>query len=882
MDLSPLNKYCKRELYSTESPFHLARRIPQGTWKTVTDAWNGYHSVPLRNCDSHLTTFITPFGRWRYNRAPQGFLSSGDGYNRRFEAILADFMRKERCVDDTIYYDNDLETHWWRTIDFLILVGKSGIILNPDKFQFAKKAVEFAGFRISENNIEPLPKFLDAIRTFPTPVSNTDIRSWYGLINQVGNYAQLRESLAPFRKFLSTKSKFEWSDELNEAFERSKLHIVESIRKGVEIFDPARPTCLRPDWSTRGLGYFLLQKHCKCDGNTPECCTVGWRITLAGSRFLQKAEERYAAIEGEALAIAWGLEQTRYFTQGCNNLIVITDHKPLVKIFGDRTLDEIRNTRLFRLKQRTLPWYFKIIYLPGKTNYAADAASRYPSPNGEVSYEDIKEAHLIAAIGIETENVTTISWELIAEKTKSDPILSKLVRAIDENFSRSYPELQAYRKYQDALYLQNGVVMFEDRAVIPSSLRQIILNVLHSAHQGVLGMGSRARSILFWPGMTRDIERIRENCNECNRNSPSQAHLPSTPENPPKTPFEKIYADFFQFGGKHFLIIGDRLSGWTDVYAMQTNTSQSGASALVRCLRVFFATYGVPEEISTDGGPEFMADTSKQFLRKWGVNHRISSAYFPRSNGRAEVAVKATKRLLRANIGPGGSLNNDRFLQAILQHRNTPDPICQVSPAEILFGRSLRDKLSFTNNLLKFSNPKYRRKWREAWARKERAIRLRYDRSAARLNFDSRSLPPLQIGDRCLIQNQHGRYPKKWERSGVVVQILPFNQYKLRVDGSQHITRRNRKFVRRLKTTSTAIQRAPLNEWESHNTPTSDSNPITGLGHESHATDGNVDQRSPTTSLPPRIPRMLKCLDPFNKPGTREDTSVPTTRLRPR
>ena len=315
---------------------------------------------------------------------------------------------------------------------------------------------------------------------------------------------------------------------------------------------------------------------------------------------------------------------------------------------------------------------------------------------------------------------------------------------------------------------------------------------------------------------------------------------------------------------------------------MQTNISQSGASALVRCLRIFFVTYGVPKEISTDGGPEFMADTSKQFLRKWGVNHRISSAYFPRSNGRAEVAVKATKRLLRANIGPGGSLNNDRFLQAILQHRNTPDPICQVSPAEILFGRSLRDKLSFTNNLLKFSNPKYRRKWREAWARKERAIRLRYDRSAARLNFDSRSLPPLQIGDRCLIQNQHGRYPKKWERSGVVVQILPFNQYKLRVDGSQHITRRNRKFVRRLKTTSTAIQRAPLNEWESHITPTSDSNPITGLGHESHATDGNVDQRSPTTSLPPRIPRMLKCLDPFNKPGTREDTSVPTTRLRPR
>lgn len=107
-------------------------------------------------------------------------------------------------------------------------------------------------------------------------------------------------------------------------------------------------------------------------------------MTLAGSRFLSPAEERYAAVEGEALAVAWGLEQSRYFTQGCDDLIIVTDHKPLVKILGDRTLDEITNTRLFRLKQRTLPWRFDIIHLPGKTNFAADAASRYPSPSGSI------------------------------------------------------------------------------------------------------------------------------------------------------------------------------------------------------------------------------------------------------------------------------------------------------------------------------------------------------------------------------------------------------------------------------------------------------------------------------------------------------------------
>ena len=129
----------------------------------------------------------------------------GDGYNRRFDAILSDFERKERCVDDTIHYDTDLQTHWWRTIDFLIRVGQAGIVLNAEKFHFARRIIDFAGFRISDETIEPLPKYMDAIRDFPTPTSTTDIRSWFGLVNQVANCAQLRDIMAPFKPFLSPR-----------------------------------------------------------------------------------------------------------------------------------------------------------------------------------------------------------------------------------------------------------------------------------------------------------------------------------------------------------------------------------------------------------------------------------------------------------------------------------------------------------------------------------------------------------------------------------------------------------------------------------------------------------------------------------------------------
>ena len=118
-----------------------------------------------------------------------------------------------------------------------------------------------------------------------------------------------------------------------------------------------RVTCLRTDWSNRGAGYCLCQKHCDWESKLPDCCDDGWQVTPAGSRFLMGSEERYGSIKGEALGLAWALEQTKYFSLGCENLTVATDHKPLVGIFNDKELRNISNSRNFRLKQRTLWWF---------------------------------------------------------------------------------------------------------------------------------------------------------------------------------------------------------------------------------------------------------------------------------------------------------------------------------------------------------------------------------------------------------------------------------------------------------------------------------------------------------------------------------------------
>jgi hypothetical protein len=103
--------------------------------------------------------------------------------------------------------------------------------MNPEKFQFSQCTVDFAGFRISNDNVEPLPKYIDAIRQFPTSENIKDIRSWFGLVNQGAHYAQLRDMLEPFRPFLSPKVPFEWNEELESAFTSSKNGIIRPSRK---------------------------------------------------------------------------------------------------------------------------------------------------------------------------------------------------------------------------------------------------------------------------------------------------------------------------------------------------------------------------------------------------------------------------------------------------------------------------------------------------------------------------------------------------------------------------------------------------------------------------------------------------------------------------
>ena len=304
---------------------------------------------------------------------------------------------------------------------------------------------------------------------------------------------------------------------------------------------------------------------------------------------------------------------------------------------------------------------------------------------------------------------------------------------------------------------------------------------------------------------------------------------------------------------------------------------------LQHVFRDLFMAYGVSEELSTDGGPQFTAEAFQQFLRLWGVDHRLSSAIYPQSNGRAEVAVKTAKRIIHNNHSPDGGLNTDKAARAILQYRNTPLPDIGLSPAQILLHRQLRDSVP--------AHPSHYQPHKEsiltAQAR-ENALSQRSHLLVKNHDATARQLPPLVVGTNVAVQGVN----KKWQRTGRIVEVLPHRQYRIRMFHSGRITIRNRRFLREYTTihpehirplsieTQTSAP-TPSTAGPEPTPPASDPAPSTPVPPiPTSESEGSIPSSSdlPTQSQEsapgdsqPTMPRALKNLQSFNKPGLKDD-----------
>ena len=175
--------------------------------------------------------------------------------------------------------------------------------------------MEYVGFEITMDSVKPSSSMLRAIRefSFPAPINITQMRSFFGLVNQVSFAFSMKDTMAPFRELLQPSAEFHWDAKLHELFEEVREEVVKKVEAGVKMFEMDRVTCLATDWSKEGVGFFMLQKYCNCQDIKMGCCKEGWQIVLAGSRFLRQNEKNWCPGEGEGLVVVYALEKTKHF-----------------------------------------------------------------------------------------------------------------------------------------------------------------------------------------------------------------------------------------------------------------------------------------------------------------------------------------------------------------------------------------------------------------------------------------------------------------------------------------------------------------------------------------------------------------------------------------
>ena len=176
------------------------------------------------------------------------------------------------------------------------------------------------------------------------------------------------------------------------------------------------------------------------------------------------AEQHDALIEGEALTITWGLKQTKFFTLGFCDLTIAMDHKVLIKIFGDRTLDEISNTRLFCLKEKNASLVLQCHPPTGQINLCYHKSTSINGKNGIHNGCCNPTRHHCPHIHHKDQ---------LAEETKKDADMLNLHEAIHCGFpdnAHHLPAVAQYWQYRDSLHESGGVVIYNDCAVKPCSL----------------------------------------------------------------------------------------------------------------------------------------------------------------------------------------------------------------------------------------------------------------------------------------------------------------------------------------------------------------------------------------------------------------------------
>jgi transposase InsO family protein len=657
-------KAINTESYPLPRPADMFAKLADARVFSTLDLRGAFEQIQLDDDSKDLLTIATSRGLLRPNRLPYGVSSASAILQRTMDDILSGIPEASAYCDDAIIATPDYETHARVLKSVLQRFSDHNVRLRAEKCKIGFTELHFLGFVVSEHGRKVDPARIAPITDMHPPKDIPQLRAFLGCCRFYDTFVDgLATLAAPLHALLKKDAPWSWGAGQAKAFADIKSALTSAPT--LAHYDPKLPVVVSADASAYGIGAVLAHRF--PDGSE--------RPVAFASRTLSSAERGYSQLDKEGLAIVYAVRKfTAYLW--ATPFTLLTDAKPLMAILAPkRGLPEFTTARLHRFALTLAAFRFTVQHRPGSQNGGPDALSRLPLPLAEADAGD--------AFAVDTpEELGPISWAELKSATDADPALSRWCKLLPTGIPKKCPEdvLLPLWRHSNALGVHNGALLFGDRVVLPSALRPRYLKELHATHQGATRMRALASAHVFWPGLGGQITALVAECDTCQRHVAAPAMVEGDWPTP-TAPWTRVHVDFFAFGGREYLVLVDATSKWLEAACV----SSTSASVTIGKLKAWFARFGWPQELHSDGGPPFRSQEFTSTLARWGIRLTLSPPHHPQSNGAAERAVRTLKEGL-AKLGAG------RLEDLLFRQRATPGA-GGVSPHEAMMGRPMRTAL---------------------------------------------------------------------------------------------------------------------------------------------------------------------------------------------
>ncbi|XP_035914863.1 uncharacterized protein K02A2.6-like [Anopheles stephensi] len=664
------NKAFQREHYPLPVIDTLLNKLKGATIVSKLDITSAYYHIELHPDSRDITIFMTGRGLMRFKRLMFGINCAPEIFQRIMSEMLAVVEGVIIYIDDIVIWGTSITEHNTRLKQVLDILGKNNATLNKSKCMFGVEELEILGFKINSKGIRPTEDKIAAIQNFRLPETKEEVRSFLGLVNFIGQFIpHLSSRTEPLRSFIRGDIEI-FGVEQHKAFDDLRQELANTVHS-LGFFDPKDATDLYVDASPVGLGAVLTQRNSNNES----------RIISFASKGLTDTEKIHPQTRREALAVVWAVEKFYLYLFGIH-FTVYTDHKTLEYIFGGKHQEGKRAcTRAEGWALRLQPYDFTVVHIPGQSNIS-DILSRLCPPSSK-AFDEASE-HFVCSIEI---GPVAIKLEEIKQATNSDATLKEVSKAIETNTWPSH--LFAFQAFAKELGVINGVVVRNDRIVLPEKLRKRALDIAHRGHPGIITMKRNIREKIWWPYMDRDIENRVQECEGCALVRQSGPPEPMTRKEMPERAWQDLAIDFFTAKEcATFLVAVDYYSRFLTVMEMNTTT----ASKTIEVLERIFHHHTYPETIRTDNGPPFCSEEFLGYCNSKNIRVIHTIPYWPQMNGLVERQNRGILRALRI-----AKAMKDDWRKAVQEYvysyNTTPHSVRGKSPMELLTGRPVKDLL---------------------------------------------------------------------------------------------------------------------------------------------------------------------------------------------